>query len=84
MTRSHVKTSLLRRLQGRPFPIQFHQYAKSTHSAKSPQLLKQYSNFDATRFGCKDDIQWVRAVSRLVEVAVGLVVSVALVIMVLC
>ena len=31
-----LETSLLHRLQGRPFLMQLHQLAKSTHSAKSP------------------------------------------------
>ena len=31
----------------RPFPMQLHQYAKSTHLAKLPLLLKQHSDFDA-------------------------------------
>ena len=44
-----LKASLLRRLQGRPFPMQLHQQAKSTHSAKLPLLLNQYNNLDAIK-----------------------------------
>ena len=47
MVLAQGNTSLLRRLQGRPFPMQLPQQAKSTNSAKFTYLLNPYSDLDA-------------------------------------